>query len=346
MDQKTTELRQWLWRYLEEHPDLAASGLAAYVSISRSAAEAFLSRRIEESYLKYGSKGYDEFAQLRRQIEAGDIDPTRSNSVDVLRQPATRSRSKQQLVRRPFYTTPTASRIFQVLDHCADRAIIGVISADYGVGKTSAVRQWRTTTGIETPNCYFEFDEFTRRNVRDFIKRLCEVVGADRPARGHEQMRAVIRFLCENPMLVIFDQCEVVTPAILQIIRQIWDGSSHAGTGIVLLASPLLRLRLETPRLRQEIGSLSSRVGVWLALDGVDRASAAAIIRQEGIVKIDDAAIDLLVRMSRGSMRRLMAATDLLAAKHAEKTVTAHTVEQVAEHLWGMQVDPRRRIAA
>ena len=203
----------------------------------------------------------------------------------------------------------------------------------------------QTGWALHLPNCYFEFDEFSRSSIKDFVSRLAEVVGAENSSSGSDTMRAIVRQLSLDPMLVILDQCETVTPRVLHLIRQIHDGAQHAGTGMVLLSSPLLAERLNNPRLKKEVGSLSSRVGVWIALGGCGRAEASAILRQEGVTNIDAAAIDLLVRMTRGSMRRLMAVTDLLVAKHADKTVTTVTVEQVSEKLWGMQLDPRRRAA-
>jgi hypothetical protein len=103
--------------------------------------------------------------------------------------------------------------------------------------------------------------------------------------------------------------------------------------------------RLTKSRMR-DLGALSSRVGIWAALHGVQKQEAAAILRQEGVTQIDDSAFDLLYRATGGSMRRLMAITDLLVTKHSGKPVTEKTVEGVASNLWGLQLQTRPRAVA
>jgi DNA transposition AAA+ family ATPase len=345
MQTEVQELRQQFWNLLDSRPDLNVARVAAYTSLSRSGAEAFLSRRPDDAERPIGDKTIDEFRKVKTLIEAGEILQPSAKVLALQTSPDDAPRARNSKRRRDYYTTENSKRIAQVLDYCADQAAIGVVTADYGVGKSSAIQHWRSAKqgGLTTPNCYFEFDEFSRSSIKDFVARLAEVVGADTTASGSQTMRAIIRHLSLDPMLVILDQCETVTPRVLQLIRQIHDGAQHAGTGMVLFSSPLLAERLNNPRLKKEVGSLSSRVGVWVALGGAGRAEASAIIRQEGVTDIDPAAIDLLGRMTRGSMRRLMAVTDMLVSKHAGKRVTERTVEMVAENLWGMQMDPRRR---
>lgn len=345
MENEVVTLRQKFWTLLDQRPDLNVARIAAFTSLSRSGAEGFLSRRPDDAHRDIGDKTLDEFRKVMCLIEEGEILQPSAKALALMPSAEDTPRRRSKRAARAYYTTETSRRITQVLDHCAERGIIGVVTAEYGVGKSSAIQHWRSSRqgGLTTPNCYFEFDEFSRSSIRDFVSRFAEVVGIDTTASGSQTMRAIIRQLSIEPMLVILDQCETVTPRVLQLIRQIHDGAQHAGTGMVLFSSPLLAERLNNPRLKKEVGSLSSRVGVWVALGGACRAEASAIIRQEGITDIDPTAIDLLVRMTRGSMRRLMAVTDLLVTKHKDKRVTTVTVEQVSENLWGMQMDPRRR---
>jgi hypothetical protein len=71
----------------------------------------------------------------------------------------------------------------------------------------------------------------------------------------------------------------------------------------------------------------------------VTRHEMAAIAKQEGVADVDEAAYDLWWKATGGSMRRLMAAIDLLRSKHAGKRVTEKTIAGVASHLWGMSVE-------
>ena len=51
-------------------------------------------------------------------------------------------------------------KIGEVLDYCSDQCAIGVITADFGVGKTEAVAAWRRQHVGKVEATVFEFDEF------------------------------------------------------------------------------------------------------------------------------------------------------------------------------------------
>jgi hypothetical protein len=64
----------------------------------------------------------------------------------------------------------------------------------------------------------------------------------------------------------------------------------------------------------------------------------AAVVKQEGVTDVDDAAFDLWFKAIGGSFRRLARSLDLLKAKHAGRRVTEKTILGVAGQLWGMNV--------
>jgi len=89
------------------------------------------------------------------------------------------------------------------------------------------------------------------------------------------------------------------------------DRTHEAGVGVVLLAAPILLQRMNGSKLA-DLGALTSRVGVWAPLTGVSKQEMAAIVKQEGITDVEEAAFDLWWKATGGSMRRLMRAIDLL----------------------------------
>jgi DNA transposition AAA+ family ATPase len=242
--------------------------------------------------------------------------------------------------RNTFYETETSRRIADVLDYAAAHCAIGVVTADFGCGKSEAVKEWRRRTAGKVESLVYEFEEFSACNKVDFIRALGRMFGIE-CALGSFNGGLVFRELCdrlrEQPCLLIFDQCETIRPRICQIIRQIWDRTADAGVGVVLLAAPILLARLSTGKMA-DLGALSSRVGVWAPLAGLSKSEMAAIVKQEGITDVDPEAFDLWWQASGGSVRRLLRAIDLLKAKHAGKRVTEKTVESVAGFLWGMKI--------
>jgi len=147
----------------------------------------------------------------------------------------------------------------------------------------------------------------------------------------------VVEALRERPALLILDQAETANARVLQTIRQCWDRCRLDGVGVVLLGSPLLVERMRDGRMK-DIGALTSRVGIWAALRGVQRAEMIDILKKEGITDISDEAFRLLCQATAGSMRRLLAVVDLLTAKHTARPITACTIETVASHLFGLDI--------
>ena len=80
---------------------------------------------------------------------------------------------------RNFYQTQTAERTAEVLTYCAENCAIGIVSADFGFGKTESVRAWRRGAGQGVSSLVFEFDEFTCCNKVDFARGLATMLGLD-----------------------------------------------------------------------------------------------------------------------------------------------------------------------
>ena|GEM_PF-2617169 len=333
--------RERLLAFLERRPDLSCETIAAFTTLSPVTVRKYAS----------GERGATPYTdtQIERvlsQIEEGHIlRPEDSEPVEITEsvEPGLRRVPRN----RDFYMIDTVKRVRQVLDFCADHASIGVITAEYGAGKTESVAHWRKNNGRKIDHIVFEFDEFSARGVVDFVECLADRLSVSYRTgviNSGRTMRAICTALEAAPMLLIFDQCESVSPRILQVIRQIWDHTRLAGVGIVMLASPLLMQKLHDRRMK-DVGALTSRVGIWATLRGVQKEEAAAILKAEGVKEIDDDAFALVWKATNGSMRRLMAVADLLVAKHAGKPVTERTVVGVAQNLWGMSLQGVTRAA-
>ncbi len=322
--------RKRLKDYLEAHAGVCLADVAAHTTLSDTAVRHFCSVQV-----RGGKEIVGEINRVLDLAEAGEILQGGRQALTVTEDQAARPRRVKRS--QNFYTTETFRRIAMVLDYCAEHATIGVVSADYGVGKTESVRAWRKGAGKRVDCLVFEFDDFSASNKVDFVAQLALMLGIEARGSGPSIFRAVCAALRERPCLLIFDQCELVRVRIFQIIRQIWDRTAEAGVGVVLLAAPILVTRMQGSRMA-DLGALSSRVGIWAPLAGLTRGEMAAIVQKEGIKEITPDALDLWWRATGGSMRRLRRMLDLLQAKHAGKLVTERTIAEAAGHLWGMQL--------
>lgn len=333
-------LRADLKAFLATRPDLGNPDLAAHTTLADHTVRSFVNGNI--------LGGREVVSELRRVLDlarAGDIlQPGARNGATVISDAAPERPARRVRKAENIYQTQTVKRVAEVLDYCAENCAIGVISANFGAGKTEAVNAWRRANAGKN-SLVFEFDEFSSTNKVDFVRILGRLFGIDR-AVGPQNGGLVFRDLCEklreSPVLMVFDQCETVRPRIFQVIRQIWDRTHDAGVGVALLSAPILLTRMNQSRIA-DLGALTSRVGIWAPLAGLQRAEMAAIVKQEGFTDIDEPAFDLWWKATGGSIRRLMRAVDLLKAKHAGKRITEKTIAGVAGSLWGMTISEGER---
>jgi DNA transposition AAA+ family ATPase len=327
-------LRGELRAFFKLRPDLSADSIAQYTTLAPTTI-----RHFSAGSLNGGDAVLEQIRLVLDQARAGDIlTPGGPNTFALTEDVSKRIRKIRQ--RGTFYETQTVLRIAETIDYCAEHAAIGVVTADFGCGKSEAVKEWRRKAAGKTDSVVFEFNEFTAANKVEFISLLALMFGLT-PAGGSANASRVFRDVCaylrEHPCLLILDQCEMVRPRVMQVVRQIWDQTNAAGVGVVILAQQILLARLLSGKMA-DLGALTSRVGVWTALTGLTRNEMAAIVKQEGIDDIEDLAFDQWYRCVAGSMRRLMRSLDLLKAKHAGKRITAKTITGVAGHLFGMSV--------
>ena len=327
------QLRTEVQTFLASRPDLNQGSLAQFTNLTPSSIHGFVSGQRPASQLIS--------AELRRvldQARAGEIlTPGSPSSVTIAESHSRRVRRVRKV--GTFYEIETVRRVAEILDYCAENCAIGVITGGFGVGKTEGVRAWRRKAAAPE-SVVFEFDEFTASNKVQTVLMMCEAFGLETRVANQNAgsaFRALCAWLRENPCLLIFDQCEMLRPRVCQVIRQIWDRTSDAGVGVVMLAAPTMLTRMLAGRMA-DMGALTSRVGVWAPLSGLSRAEMSAIVKQEGFTDVDDAAFDLWCKATGGSMRRLMRSLDLLKAKHQGKRLSEKTIIGVAGMLWGMQL--------
>jgi DNA transposition AAA+ family ATPase len=336
-DEVTAGLRAELDQFFAARPDVTGPALASYTTLADATIRSFRTRE------NHG--GAMVCAELRRVLDlvnAGEIlQPGKSNGAVLLPDAAAGAgRAHRPRKEENFYRTETVRRIANVLDYCAENSAIGVATADFGVGKTEAVNDWRKINAGKIDSLVLEFDNFSARNVVDFVCVLGASFGVERTGgstNGGRLFRELIAGLRKSPCLLIFDQCERTSIRVLDVIRQVHDRTKDVGVGVVMLSAPILVTRMLHSR-STDLGALTSRVGVWEALTGISKSEMSQIVKAEGFTDIDEAAFDLWYRSTAGSMRRLMRALDLLKAKHAGKRINEKTIAGVASHLWGMSL--------
>jgi DNA transposition AAA+ family ATPase len=331
------EVRDFFLRLRESRPDIATENLAGFTTLAPSTVGRFMLGTVPKS----SGRVVEEMARLKEQIERGDVlAPGGASGATVIREEH-RGHSRRVAKLRGSYVTQTVVSVGEVLNYCWESASVGVCTGDYGVGKTEALEIWRRGEGRKVESVVFEFDIFASANLWLFMQALAEALGVDAHGHSGRLFRSVCQRLNDDPCLLIFDQCEAVAPRVFQAIRQLWDRTREAGVGVVLLSAPILLLRLKQSKMK-DLGALESRIGVVAALRGFSKDEMGKILRQEGVMDVEPAAMDLWWRVTGGSMRRLFQMIELVKTKHAGHSISERTIEGMNSLLWGMPAGGRR----
>src|ERR1039458_4984169 len=199
-DSVTEPLRADLKAFLATRPDLGNPDLAAYTTLADHTVRSFVNGNIPG--------GNEVVSELRRVLDlakAGAIlQPGVRNGAAVIAGAGAAPVRRARKAPGKFYQTETVQRVAQVLDFCAENAAIGVITADFGCGKTEAVNAWRKANAGEADSLVFEFDQFSSRNIIDFICLLGASFGVDRAggsANGGTLFRKIF-----PPVIVVVEE--------------------------------------------------------------------------------------------------------------------------------------------
>jgi len=235
---------------------------------------------------------------------------------------------------RQFYVLATPRAIWDVLDYALEHESIGLVIANYGVGKTEAVARWMAKHRDEAVS--IEVISLMGGHRVEFLRAIAGELGLDTGGTSMALFRRIVADLRATPRLVILDQAESLTPRIFAVVRELWDAVRLAGSNFAVLAAPDLWLRMHGSR-SQQLGAIRSRTWPTAVLSGFTRDEMMYVVRQEGISEVDDEAFTLWHKAVGGSMRTLLASIDLIRSKHAGRKVTEKTIAGVAGFLWGMK---------
>jgi hypothetical protein len=262
-DEVCNAARDRVRRLLAARPDLRAEDLAQHTALAACTVRLWLS-----GGMPGGREVVGQMTRVAELVEAGEILRPGGRQEAIVIAEDSQERATGVARQGNFYSTSTVRRVAEVLDYCAANSAIGLCTADFGAGKTEAVKDWRRTTAGKVESVVFEFDEFSSHNVVDFVCVMGRQLGIDLAA-GSQNGGRVFRELCDclrrNPCLLIFDQTEGLRPRVCQVIRQLWDRTNDAGVGVVMLAAPILLARLNK---LPDLGALASRVGIFAPLSG------------------------------------------------------------------------------
>lgn len=200
-----------------------------------------------------------------------------------------------------FVATPTAQLILSWLEITRHMGGLGVLRGRPGVGKTSALRHYLALHRNHVRTVELNAVVGSRRAILDAI---CDSLSIRQSMPPHQQLRTATRAIQaitagtfeSEPVLLILDEAQHLTPDALSIVRALSDAS---GCGVFLAGNHgvLRGSRVGSFQGGDWVGELSqikSRVGVWQELLSPQYEDVAAYAAAIGVSDADEAALAIL----------------------------------------------------
>lgn len=226
--------------------------------------------------------------------------------------------------RNIFIQTPTSVQIGKVLAHAQFMPDIAIYTAEPGIGKTEAARDYQRRNN----NVWRVELEKATDTVRSLLGAIAAAVGIYDAGSRASLSRSIQERIRDKEGLLIIDEANHCTIEMLDQVRVFYD---KCGCGLALLGNDSINEKLRGGKRPGEYAQLTSRVGMrvphvrkprkaditalldlWLITDPDVRAALNAVAHQPGALR----AMQRTHRMAQ------------MRANHEDRELTAQDIEE------------------
>lgn len=159
----------------------------------------------------------------------------------------------------PFTMTKTASRIWEVLEYGQTMPDMVLISADAGVGKTTAINAYAASAS----NVWVMTAQPIHETLGGLMGLLARTLRMEWVQRAYAQAHMIQQRLTGSKGLLIIDEAQFLSPLLRDQIRStVFDG---AGIGVAFVGNEDLRAQHGRERMNGKNAQLFSRIGLRFA---------------------------------------------------------------------------------
>lgn len=239
-----------------------------------------------------------------------------------------------------FYSTRAAQMAMQSLDRIFAEGIIGMVVAEPGRGKTSAIHAWRKRNP-HMRHVWIEADVLT--SPRPLLNALAPPLGLT----SHFNMYQTKQLICEKlaaedePPGIILDEADLLSVRTFDLLRSIWDRVAWLrGTDgerafpLALFGTPKLRDMLA----RSDLERLRRRTFHKAELPALSRAELEKVLGKWEGLKVDEEGLVGIMRLSKGSFGWVnnIVAIAMKIASRGEGVVTGRIIDACRPALIGL----------
>jgi DNA transposition AAA+ family ATPase len=186
---------------------------------------------------------------------AGDASRVAEKAERWLVARARREAKRPRMPTQSYIETTTSRAVHDALAHAQDVPDMVVITGPPGTGKTTSVCEYTR----RNPNVHKLVAEPSLSTVRVLLQALAAVLGTYDQGSQHRISRAIASRLTGTGALLIVDEAQHLTSAMLDQLRAFHD---QCGIGIALVGNEAVIGRLEGGKRSAEYAQLFSRVGL------------------------------------------------------------------------------------
>lgn len=159
-----------------------------------------------------------------------------------------------------FVMTPTASRIWEMLERAQTMPDMVMISMGAGVGKTTAINAY----AARGSNVFIVTAEPCHESVNSLLDVLSDTLKVDWHYRGSAMSRAIRKRLTGTGGLLIVDEAQHLKPRLRDQLRATVHDKAGAGIGVALVGGEDMNVQFQRERQDPRYAQLTRRIGLKL----------------------------------------------------------------------------------
>lgn len=210
-----------------------------------------------------------------------------------------------------FTMTKTAGRIWEVLEFAQTSPDIVLVSADAGVGKTSAVEAYAASAS----NVWVMTAQPVHETLGSMLALLTRTLKMEYIPRAASQAHIIQQRLAGTGGLLIVDEAQFLSPLLRDQLRSmVYDG---ARIGLALVGNEDLRAQHSRERMNGKNAQLFSRIGLRFARAKPLKDDVNTLLDAWGIIDEQARTAAMGIAMKPGA-NRAMAKVLVLACSMAD----------------------------
>lgn len=233
-----------------------------------------------------------------------------------------------------FVETPSSQAFFAAFEHAQYSPDLVVVTGAAGVGKTTAIMQYRA----QWPNVWVLTGEPCISTPRMALDEVAELLSLSPGRSTHRISRSIVQRVRGTSGLIIVDEAQHLSTSTLEQLRTLHD---LAGIGVVLAGNEKVHSRIEGGARTPEFAQLFSRIGMRVPRPKAAKGDIEALLDAWSVEGAAERRMLATIARKPGALRSMtkVLRIALMQAHAAEEKLSVRFIEAGWEHLSAQKLD-------